>query len=103
LRTIHFQHCSFQIEQDFSHNIHGDPCGIGKSRATFKIFVDQEKPILDYGGVSGGSVWCIEGEVPILRGVASQASPHGVMICYMPPDMQVMYDDLQGIVRENGL
>lgn len=62
LRTIYFEHAYFQIEQDFSHNIDGDPSGIGKSRATFKIFVDPEKHILDYGGVSGGSVWCIEGE-----------------------------------------
>jgi hypothetical protein len=67
LRTIYFEPASFQVEQDFSHNVNGDPfTGMGKSRATFKIFVDPEKPILDYGGVSGGSVWCIEGEVAIL-------------------------------------
>jgi hypothetical protein len=101
LRTIYFKPTAFQIEQDFSHNIHGAPfTGIGASRATFKVFVDSEKPILDYGGVSGGSVWCIEGGIAILRGVVSQAHSDGIMICYMPPDMRAMYNDLRDIENQ---
>jgi hypothetical protein len=104
LRTVYFEAASFQIEQDFSHNINGDPfTGRGESTAKFKIFVDSAKPILDYGGVSGGSVWCIEGGVAILRGVVSQANSDGVMISYMPPNMQAMYNDLLDIVRQRCL
>ena len=84
-----------------SHKINGDPfTGIGESRATFKIFVNRENPIVDYGGVSGGSVWCIEGEIAILRGVVAQAHPEGLMTCYMPPDIHVMYNDLRDIERQ---